>query len=110
MLLHVFELLTFDLRCLPAVTEEDVKRLIEFRASNEALFTGKRNSAKIAWRYEPACSWTHLSKRQVTEEQQKQFNLRDPGASGQDRSQHPHKVPTASVSAHVLLPVSSAPS
>lgn len=44
------ELLTFDLCCLPAVTEEDVKRLIEFRASNEALFTGKRNSAKIAWR------------------------------------------------------------
>ena len=33
------------------MTEEDVKRLIEFRASNEALFTGKRNSAKIAWRY-----------------------------------------------------------
>ncbi|XP_026220684.1 uncharacterized protein LOC113165438 isoform X4 [Anabas testudineus] len=31
------------------MTEEDVKRLIEFRASNEALFTGKRNSAKIAW-------------------------------------------------------------
>lgn len=30
-----------------------MKRLIEFRASNEALFTGKRNSAKIAWRYEP---------------------------------------------------------
>lgn len=26
-----------------------MKRLIEFRASNEALFTGKRNSAKIAW-------------------------------------------------------------
>lgn len=35
------------------MTEEDVKRLIEFRASNEALFTGKRNSAKIAWRYDP---------------------------------------------------------
>uniref|UniRef100_A0A3Q2TM04 Uncharacterized LOC105929716 n=1 Tax=Fundulus heteroclitus TaxID=8078 RepID=A0A3Q2TM04_FUNHE len=33
----------------PTVTEEDVKRLIQFRASNEALFTGKRNSAKIAW-------------------------------------------------------------
>lgn len=66
MLSRVFELLTFDLCCLPTVTEEDVKRLIEFRASNEALFTGKRNSAKIAWRYEPACSWTHLSKRQVT--------------------------------------------
>ena len=32
------------------VTEEDVKRLIEFRASNESLFTGKRNSAKIAWK------------------------------------------------------------
>ncbi|XP_058501346.1 uncharacterized protein LOC131469925 [Solea solea] len=31
------------------MTEDDVKRLIEFRASNEALFTGKRNSAKIAW-------------------------------------------------------------
>ncbi|XP_011479089.1 uncharacterized protein LOC105355060 [Oryzias latipes] len=31
------------------MTEEDVKRLIEFRASNETLFTGKRNSAKIAW-------------------------------------------------------------
>ncbi|XP_067090297.1 uncharacterized protein [Osmerus mordax] len=31
------------------MTEEDVKRLIEFRASNDALFTGKRNSAKIAW-------------------------------------------------------------
>ncbi|XP_024911779.1 uncharacterized protein LOC103379726 isoform X4 [Cynoglossus semilaevis] len=31
------------------MTEEDVKRLIEFRASNEVLFTGKRNSAKIAW-------------------------------------------------------------
>ncbi|KAM9753634.1 uncharacterized protein ACNS7B_006861 isoform 1-T1 [Menidia menidia] len=31
------------------MTEEDVKRLIEFRASNEALFTGKRNSAKLAW-------------------------------------------------------------
>ncbi|KAM3608610.1 uncharacterized protein V6R79_001608 [Siganus canaliculatus] len=31
------------------MTEEDVKRLIEFRASNEALFTGKRNSSKIAW-------------------------------------------------------------
>ncbi|XP_069580597.1 uncharacterized protein [Brachyistius frenatus] len=31
------------------MTEEDVKRLIEYRASNEALFTGKRNSAKIAW-------------------------------------------------------------
>uniref|UniRef100_A0A3Q2PW57 Uncharacterized LOC105929716 n=1 Tax=Fundulus heteroclitus TaxID=8078 RepID=A0A3Q2PW57_FUNHE len=31
------------------MTEEDVKRLIQFRASNEALFTGKRNSAKIAW-------------------------------------------------------------
>ncbi|XP_037539049.1 uncharacterized protein LOC119415952 [Nematolebias whitei] len=32
------------------MTEEDVKRLIEFRASNEVLFTGRRNSAKIAWR------------------------------------------------------------
>ncbi|XP_010765973.1 uncharacterized protein [Notothenia coriiceps] len=31
------------------MTEEDVKRLIELRASNEALFTGKRNSAKLAW-------------------------------------------------------------
>ncbi|KAF7224931.1 uncharacterized protein [Nothobranchius furzeri] len=31
------------------MTEEDVKRLIGFRASNEVLFTGKRNSAKIAW-------------------------------------------------------------
>ncbi|KAF3706026.1 hypothetical protein EXN66_Car021717 [Channa argus] len=31
------------------MTEDDVKRLIEFRASNETLFTGKRNSAKIAW-------------------------------------------------------------
>ncbi|KAJ3596194.1 hypothetical protein NHX12_002603 [Muraenolepis orangiensis] len=31
------------------MTEDDVKRLIEFRASNESLFTGKRNSAKIAW-------------------------------------------------------------
>ncbi|XP_053741568.1 uncharacterized protein zgc:171459 [Synchiropus splendidus] len=31
------------------MTEEDVKRLIEFRASNEVLFTGRRNSAKIAW-------------------------------------------------------------
>lgn len=46
---------------LPLVTEEDVKRLIEFRASNEALFTGKRNSAKIAWRYEPSfCLEKHL--------------------------------------------------
>ncbi|KAK7891773.1 hypothetical protein WMY93_023736 [Mugilogobius chulae] len=31
------------------MTEDDVKRLIEFRASNEALFTGKRNSAKICY-------------------------------------------------------------
>uniref|UniRef100_A0AAV2L2D8 Myb/SANT-like DNA-binding domain-containing protein n=1 Tax=Knipowitschia caucasica TaxID=637954 RepID=A0AAV2L2D8_KNICA len=31
------------------MTEDDVKRLIEIRASNEALFTGKRNSAKLAW-------------------------------------------------------------
>ncbi|XP_054633578.1 uncharacterized protein LOC129181874 isoform X2 [Dunckerocampus dactyliophorus] len=31
------------------MSEEDVKRLIQFRASNEVLFTGKRNSAKIAW-------------------------------------------------------------
>ena len=33
------------------VTEEDVKRLIELRSSNEALFTGKRNAAKVAWKY-----------------------------------------------------------
>lgn len=54
---HCCWLLTFD-PCVspPPVTEEDVKRLIEFRASNEALFTGKRNSAKIAWRYEPPSS------------------------------------------------------
>ncbi|XP_055789794.1 uncharacterized protein LOC129862310 isoform X1 [Salvelinus fontinalis] len=32
------------------LTEEDTKRLIELRASNEALFTGKRNTAKPAWR------------------------------------------------------------
>nr|XP_046165728.1 uncharacterized protein LOC124002386 isoform X2 [Oncorhynchus gorbuscha] len=31
------------------MTEEDVKRLIELRSSNEALFTGKRNAAKVAW-------------------------------------------------------------
>lgn len=34
-----------------AVSEDDVRRLIEFRANNELLFNGKRNSAKIAWRY-----------------------------------------------------------
>ncbi|KAJ8002975.1 hypothetical protein DPEC_G00164530 [Dallia pectoralis] len=32
------------------LTEEDTQRLIELRASNEALFTGKRNTAKPAWR------------------------------------------------------------
>ncbi|XP_061532378.1 uncharacterized protein LOC133402528 isoform X2 [Phycodurus eques] len=31
------------------MSEDDVRRLIEFRASNELLFTGKRNSAKMAW-------------------------------------------------------------
>lgn len=37
--------------CSISVTEEDVKRLIEIRASNDALFTGKRNAAKLAWKY-----------------------------------------------------------
>ncbi|XP_015258729.1 PREDICTED: uncharacterized protein LOC107103512 [Cyprinodon variegatus] len=32
------------------LTEEDTRRLIELRAANEALFTGKRNTAKPAWR------------------------------------------------------------
>ncbi|XP_034734826.1 uncharacterized protein LOC117948966 [Etheostoma cragini] len=32
------------------LTEEDIKRLIELRASNESLFTGRRNTAKPAWR------------------------------------------------------------
>ncbi|XP_051916140.1 uncharacterized protein LOC127597269 isoform X1 [Hippocampus zosterae] len=31
------------------MSEDDVRRLIEFRASNELLFNGKRNSAKKAW-------------------------------------------------------------
>lgn len=34
----------------PAVTEDDTRRLIELRAANEALFTGRRNTAKPAWR------------------------------------------------------------
>ncbi|MEQ2276940.1 hypothetical protein XENORESO_015223 [Xenotaenia resolanae] len=32
------------------LTEEDTRRLIELRAANEALFTGRRNTAKPAWR------------------------------------------------------------
>lgn len=35
---------------MSTVTEEDTRRLIELRAANEALFTGKRNTAKPAWR------------------------------------------------------------
>ncbi|XP_061697151.1 uncharacterized protein LOC133511996 [Syngnathoides biaculeatus] len=31
------------------MSDDDVRRLIEFRASNELLFTGRRNSAKVAW-------------------------------------------------------------
>uniref|UniRef100_A0A8C6TAS2 Myb/SANT-like DNA-binding domain-containing protein n=1 Tax=Neogobius melanostomus TaxID=47308 RepID=A0A8C6TAS2_9GOBI len=33
-----------------SVTEDDTRRLIELRAANEALFTGKRNTVKPAWR------------------------------------------------------------
>nr|XP_057932402.1 uncharacterized protein LOC131131588 isoform X2 [Doryrhamphus excisus] len=32
------------------LTEEDIRRLVELRAANESLFTGRRNSAKPAWR------------------------------------------------------------
>ncbi|KAG5830800.1 reticulocyte-binding protein homolog 2a [Anguilla rostrata] len=32
------------------MTDEDTANLIKLRASNEALFTGKRNASKIAWR------------------------------------------------------------
>lgn len=32
------------------VTDQDTRRMIKLRASNEALFTGKRNAAKGAWR------------------------------------------------------------
>ncbi|KAM4573167.1 uncharacterized protein PAE49_008075 isoform 2-T2 [Odontesthes bonariensis] len=32
------------------LTEEDTRRLIELRAANESLFTGRRNTAKPAWR------------------------------------------------------------
>ncbi|KAJ0069765.1 hypothetical protein NL108_013299, partial [Boleophthalmus pectinirostris] len=32
------------------LTEEDTRRLIELRAANEVLFTGKRNTVKPAWR------------------------------------------------------------
>ena len=35
---------------LSAVTEEDTRRLIELRAANEVLFTGRRNTAKPVWR------------------------------------------------------------
>lgn len=35
---------------LVAVTEENTRRLIELRAANESLFTGRRNTAKPAWR------------------------------------------------------------
>lgn len=33
-----------------AVSDDDTRRLIELRAANESLFTGRRNSAKPAWR------------------------------------------------------------
>ncbi|XP_019729562.1 uncharacterized protein LOC109518260 isoform X2 [Hippocampus comes] len=32
------------------LTEDDIRKLVELRAANEALFTGRRNSAKPAWR------------------------------------------------------------
>ncbi|XP_061577523.1 uncharacterized protein LOC133444070 isoform X2 [Cololabis saira] len=32
------------------LTEDDTRRLIELRAANESLFTGRRNTAKPAWR------------------------------------------------------------
>ncbi|XP_036376425.1 uncharacterized abhydrolase domain-containing protein DDB_G0269086 [Megalops cyprinoides] len=32
------------------MTDEDTANLIKLRASNEALFTGKRNASKLAWR------------------------------------------------------------
>ncbi|XP_077452217.1 uncharacterized protein LOC144071201 isoform X2 [Stigmatopora argus] len=32
------------------LTDEDVRKMVELRAANEALFTGRRNSAKPAWR------------------------------------------------------------
>lgn len=32
------------------MTEEDTQKLIKLRAANEALFTGRRNAAKAAWR------------------------------------------------------------
>lgn len=35
---------------MSTVTEDDTRRLIELRAANEVLFTGRRNTAKPAWR------------------------------------------------------------
>lgn len=32
------------------VSEDDTRQLIELRAANESLFTGRRNTAKPAWR------------------------------------------------------------
>ncbi|KAI1882124.1 hypothetical protein AGOR_G00247450 [Albula goreensis] len=36
--------------CPYKMTDEDTANLIKLRASNEALFTGKRNASKLAWR------------------------------------------------------------
>lgn len=36
------------------VSEDDTRRLIELRAANESLFTGRRNTAKPAWRWRSA--------------------------------------------------------
>lgn len=32
------------------VTDQDTRRMIKLRAANEALFTGRRNAAKAAWK------------------------------------------------------------
>lgn len=33
-----------------AVTDQDTRKMIKLRAANEALFTGRRNAAKAAWK------------------------------------------------------------
>uniref|UniRef100_I3KP93 Myb/SANT-like DNA-binding domain-containing protein n=1 Tax=Oreochromis niloticus TaxID=8128 RepID=I3KP93_ORENI len=57
--------------------EDDTRRLIELRAANESLFTGRRNTAKPAWRailkelglqgkvstYQMAKKWDNLKRR-----------------------------------------------
>lgn len=41
---------TFFFYLLLTVTESETERMIKLRAANEALFTGRKHSAKPAWR------------------------------------------------------------